>query len=207
MIGLTKPIQMFERDEDRMDIFIHALKTDWIDIYEYLNLANQDNKDIEPELREYMNAFSIIKRNLLDEVKTLTRFPNKPKLRTIFQDYQDALLSSGGIDYNDLLHYARKLLLKESWITDIYNAKYKYLCVDEAQDLNCLQYEFLKALCGYRVHGVMMVGDPNQVIYGFNGSSSDFLCEDFIQDFSAHGYTLEENYRSSHKVIKTANNL
>jgi len=207
MMRLPRQLQIFERDKDRMDVFIHAMRANWIDIYEYLNLTNRDGKDTEHKLREYMNAFSMIKRDLLDEEATRSRFPSIPKLWSIFQDYQDALLNSGGIDYDDLLIYARKLLLNQSWIGDIYSAKYKYLCVDEAQDLNFLQYQFLKALCGDRLIGIMMVGDPNQMIYGFNGSSSAYLCEDFVRDFSAHTYRLEKNYRSSLKVIKAANNL
>ncbi len=141
-----------------------------------------------------MNAFSVIKRELLVEEDTKIRFADKPGLWKIFQDYQYALLNSGGIDYDDILVYSRKLLLNQTWIADIYRAKYKHLCVDEAQDLNLLQYEFLRALCGKRISSVMMVGDPNQMIYGFNGSSSDYLCKHFVQDFSANRYRLTENY-------------
>jgi len=125
----------------------------------------------------------------------------------IFQDYQLALLDSGGIDFDDILVYSRRLLLSQSWIADIYRTMYKYVCVDEAQDLNLLQYEFLKSLCGDRIKDLMMVGDPHQMIYGFNGSSSAYLCKDFIRDFSARTYTLTKNYRSSQSIIKAANNL
>ncbi|MEX6281311.1 UvrD-helicase domain-containing protein [Providencia hangzhouensis] len=56
--------------------------------------------------------------------------------------------------------------------------------MDEAQDLNQAQYEFIKALCGDVIKSVLMVGDPNQMIYGFNGSSKDYLCTHFVDDFS-----------------------
>ncbi|MCY4001749.1 MAG: ATP-dependent helicase [Bacteroidetes bacterium] len=206
-IGLPKQLQIFERDKDRMDIFIHALQTNWIDMYEYLNLRKKDNKDVEYELREYMNAFSIIKRELMDKTEVQLHFADKPELWQIFQDYQLALLDSGGIDYDDLIVYALKLFQNEPWIVDIYRIMYKYICVDEAQDLNLLQYEFLKALCGDSIKSVMMVGDPNQMIYGFNGSSSTYLSKDFVRDFSARKFTLEQNYRSSQLIIHAANNL
>jgi DNA helicase-2/ATP-dependent DNA helicase PcrA len=79
--------------------------------------------------------------------------------------------------------------------------------VDEAQDLNKAQYEFIKALCGDQIKSVMMVGDPNQMIYGFNGSSHDYLCHRFVEDFSPKEFVLKENYRSSKAVIYLANKL
>ncbi len=207
VMGLPAELHIYEREKDRVDVFIQSLRDVWIDMDEYLGLKGIEKKDRERELREYMNAFSVIKRELLGEEETKIQFKNKPGLWRIFQDYQDALLDSGGIDYDDLLVYSRKLLLNQDWIANIYGVKYKHLCVDEAQDLNLLQYEFLKALCGNRITSVMMVGDPNQMIYGFNGSSSDHLCKHFVRDFSAKRYELNKNYRSSRLVIKAANNL
>tara|TARA_Y100000588_G_C14277872_1_gene935313 strand:- start:7173 stop:8432 length:1260 start_codon:yes stop_codon:yes gene_type:complete len=81
---------------------------------------------------------------------------------------------------------------------------YKHICVDEAQDLNKAQYELIKVLCGERVKSVLMVGDPNQMIYGFNGSK-DFFETDFITDFKPKTFNLRENYRSSKSVIQLAN--
>lgn len=207
VMGLPEELHIYERDKDRMDVFIQSLRDNWINMDEYLSLEEREEKDRERVLREYMNAFSVIKRELLGKEDTESQFTDKPGLWRIFQDYQYALLDSGGIDYDDILVYSRKLLLNQAWIADIYRAKYKHLCVDEAQDLNLLQYEFLRALCGNRITSVMMVGDPNQMIYGFNGSSSDYLCRHFVRDFSAERYELTKNYRSSKRVIKAANDL
>lgn len=206
-IGLPRELHVYERDKDRMEVFIQSLRDDWVNMDEYLNIDDEGKKDRERILREYMNTFSIIKRELLTEEDVEGRFPGEPGLWEIFQDYQNALLDSGGIDYDDILVYAHRLLLNHDWIADIYRARYKHLCVDEAQDLNLLQYEFIKALCGDSITSVMMVGDPDQMIYGFNGSSSDYLCKHFVRDFSAARYELKENYRSSRQVINAANKL
>ena len=207
MIGLPEELHIYERDKDRMDVFIQYLRDNWVNVDEYLSLGDEEKKDRERVLREYMNAFSVVKRELLEEGDIEVRFADKPNLWKIFQDYQRALLDSGGIDYDDILVYSHRLLLNQGWVADIYRAKYKHVCVDEAQDLNLLQYKFLRALCGDCITSVMMVGDPDQMIYGFNGSSSNYLCEHFVRDFSAKSHRLTENYRSSKLVITAADNL
>lgn len=206
-IGLPKELHIYERDKDRMEVFIQSLRDNWVNMDEYLKIDDEGGKNRERILREYMDTFSIIKRELLTEEDVGRRFPEEPSLWEVFQDYQNALLDSGGIDYDDILVYAHRLLLNHDWIANIYRAKYKHLCVDEAQDLNLLQYEFIKTLCGDSITSVMMVGDPDQMIYGFNGSSSDYLCEYFVRDFSALKHQLRQNYRSSKQVINTANKL
>lgn len=207
-IGLPKELHIYERDKDRMEVFVQSLRDDGVDIDEYLNIEDaKEQKSRERNLQKYMDGFSLIKRELLLEQDIEERFPDNPGLWKIFQDYQNALLNSGGIDYDDILVYAHRLLLDHDWIANIYRAKYKHLCVDEAQDLNLVQYEFIKAFCGETIKNVMMVGDPHQMIYGFNGSSSEYLCDHFVREFSAAQYELRENYRSTKQVIKAANKL
>lgn len=208
VIGLPGGLHIYERDKDRMEVFLQSLRDDWVDIDEYLEIDDAaDKRSRERVLQSYMEAFSRIKKEFLTEENIEERFPEKPDLWKMFQDYKTALLNSGGIDYDDLLVYGRELLLKHRWIAGIYGARYNHLCVDEAQDLNLAQYEFIKALCGDLTSSVMMVGDPNQMIYGFNGSSSVYLCEHFVRDFSPVRYELKENYRSTRKIIKAANKL
>ena len=62
-------------------------------------------------------------------------------------------------------------------------------------------------LCGDVIKSVLMVGDPNQMIYGFNGSSKDYLCTHFVEDFTPQKFELKENYRSTKAVIRAANKL
>jgi DNA helicase-2/ATP-dependent DNA helicase PcrA len=207
-IGLPKELHIYERDKDRMEVFIQSLRDDGIDIDKYLDIGDKkEQKNREKILQKYMEGFSLIKRELLLEDDIEEKFPDNPRIWKIYQDYQTALLNSGGIDYDDILVYAHKLLLNQEWIANIYRAKYKHLCVDEAQDLNTVQYEFIKAFCGDDIKSVMFVGDPHQMIYGFNGSSSKYLCEYFVGDFSATQHELKENYRSTKQIIKVANKL
>ena len=206
-VGLPSDLHIYDRDQDRMEVFLQSLRDEGVDIDTYLEGSNSgERKERKKILQNYMDIFSKIKRELLTEFDVSEQYPNG-NIWKVFQDYQSALLNSGGIDYDDILVYAHKILLTHDWVAKIYRSQYKHICVDEAQDLNRAQYEFIKALCGDAIQSVLMVGDPNQMIYGFNGSSKDFFCRDFIADFSPQVFELKENYRSSKAVIRAANKL
>ena len=207
-IGLPSNVQIFERDKDRMEVFLEALRADGVDIDEYLDVDDpKEKRSRERNLQNYMDGFSTIKRDMLTEEEATERYPENPDVWRVYSDYQNALLNSRGIDYDDILRYAHRILLTQEWVGDIYRAKYSHICVDEAQDLNRIQYEFVRALVGSDSTNVMMVGDPDQMIYGFNGSSSAFLCEHFIRDFHPKTFRLTKNYRSSRAVVRAANCL
>jgi len=206
-VGLPSELHIYDRDQDRMEVFLQSLRDDGVDIDEYLNISDsKELKSREKNLQSYMDIFSRIKRELLTEWDVANEYPDS-NIWKIFQDYQAALINSGGIDYDDILVCAYKILLTQEWVAKIYRSQYKHVCVDEAQDLNKAQYEFIKAFCGDSIKSVLMVGDPNQMIYGFNGSSKDYLCQFFVDDFSPQQYELKENYRSTKAVIRVANKL
>lgn len=208
-IGLPSELHIYERDQDRKTLFLQSLRDNGTDIDIFLNIADEREKtQREKIITQYMTQFSTVKRELLTEDEIRKKYDSHQiHFFKIYQAYQDALLESGGIDFDDILVYANRILLEQPWCAEIYRSKYKHLCVDEAQDLNRAQYEFVKSLCGDQIKSVLMVGDPNQMIYGFNGSSEEFLCTHFPKDFAASKHELKENYRSSKAVIRLANKL
>lgn len=207
-IGLPSELHIYERDQDRKTVFLQSLRENDIDIDDFLNVGDEKTrKDRERIVQNYLEQFSVIKRELLTEEEIKEQYASDESFWSIYMEYQGALVRSGGLDFDDILVYAHRILMEQAWCGQIYRAKYKHICVDEAQDLNKAQYEFIKALCGDEIKSVMMVGDPNQMIYGFNGSSADYLCTYFLKDFSANAFQLKENYRSSKTVIRLANKL
>lgn len=207
-IGLPSELHIYERDQDRKIIFLQSLREAGIDIDTFLNVTDEKTKkDREGIVQDRLKQFSIVKRELLNEQEIKDKYADNEKFWSIFQAYQSSLIESGGIDFDDILVYAHRILLEQPWCGDIYRAKYKHICVDEAQDLNKAQYEFIKALCGETIKSILMVGDPNQMIYGFNGSSHDYLCKKFLENFYPRQYVLRENFRSSRAVIQLANKL
>lgn len=206
-VGLPTDLHVYERDQDKMEIFMQSLREDGIDVDEYLNVVDsRELKNREKQLQKYLDVFAQIKREILTEFDILEEYPNK-NVWKIYEAYQDSMIRSGGIDYDDILIYAHRILITHDWIAKIYRAKYKHICVDEAQDLNKIQYEFIKAFCGDTLKSVFMVGDPNQMIYGFNGSSNRYLCDEFVRDFLPKKYDLKDNYRSTREVIQVVNKL
>jgi DNA helicase-2/ATP-dependent DNA helicase PcrA len=207
-IGLPADLQIYERDQDRKAVFLQSLRENGTDVDAFLNVSDERMKrDRERVIQNYLEQFSVVKRNLLTAEEATELYSSDESFWTIFKAYQDSLIQGGGMDFDDILVYAVRILLEQPWCAQVYRAKYKHVCVDEAQDLNKAQYEFIKAFCSDQIRSIMLVGDPNQMIYGFNGSTSEFLCQRFIADFSPSTFTLQENYRSSKRVIHLANKL
>jgi DNA helicase-2/ATP-dependent DNA helicase PcrA len=208
-IGLPSELHIYERDEDRKTIFIQSLRDSDINIDAFLDVSDKKTKkNREAKIHTRLEQFATVKRELLiDDLEISNKFAKNKKFLSVYRSYQKALIESGGIDFDDILVYAHQILSDQPWCGDIYRAKYKHICVDEAQDLNKAQYEFIKILCGERIKSVLMVGDHNQMIYGFNGSSHKYFLQSFRDDFEPTPYTLKENFRSSKAVIRLANKI
>jgi DNA helicase-2/ATP-dependent DNA helicase PcrA len=130
----------------------------------------------------------------------------EPLEQRIFDAYNGGLEASGAFDFDDLLLLSYRLLTDNEKIASFYRRLYRYVCIDEAQDLNEAQYAVINALCGSEFRNVMMVGDPNQSIYGFTTSSPKYM-GDFERDFRATKIALDENFRSSKVVVDIAHAL
>ncbi|MEG0034801.1 MAG: ATP-dependent helicase [Bacilli bacterium] len=127
--------------------------------------------------------------------------------KRLYFEYNQFLLEQNAIDFDDILFYAYIILIENPSIQNLYGSLYKYVCVDESQDLNYAQYELIKALCGNNIKNIMFVGDANQSIYGFNGSNSDLMTEEFVRDFNPQIFELNENFRSAKSIVNYANRL
>jgi DNA helicase-2/ATP-dependent DNA helicase PcrA len=117
------------------------------------------------------------------------------------------LLNQNAMDFDDTLIFVYRILTENPSVVKLYTSLYKYICVDEAQDLNFAQYEVIKALCGPAFKNIMLVGDEKQSVYGFNGSDSTLMSKTFVLDFCPTVYKLNENFRSAKTIVEFANNL
>ncbi len=134
-------------------------------------------------------------KNLLDE-------PEKDFEEILWQ-YQRVLAEKGLLDFDDLLLKAISLLSDEAF-NYRYRASIRYLIVDEYQDINPLQFRFLKVLSPA---SIFAVGDPDQSVYAFRGANvKNFL--DFEKDYpQAKRIVLDRNYRSQAFIVKASESV
>ncbi len=130
----------------------------------------------------------------------------KAKISEIYKLYEKKLKDSNALDFDDLIIKTLELFVLCPDILDFYQKKFKYIHVDEYQDTNEAQYQFIKALAGY-YRNICVVGDDDQSIYGWRGANIQNIL-DFEKDFhDAHVVKLEQNYRSSRIILEAANHV
>jgi len=198
-VGVTSAPQIFELFSDRRQVLAEAVAADPL-LNQELMLAS-DAKSRTRKLDQWLRAISNVKNHPI----TMSAIDD-PLEQRIFDAYNLGLAASGAHDFDDLLLLAYRLLTENEKIAAFYRRLYRHICIDEAQDLNEAQYAVVRALCGTELTNVMMVGDPNQSIYGFTTSSPKYM-QDFARDFRATKIQLDENFRSSSVVVDIAHAL
>lgn len=125
------------------------------------------------------------------------------KLHQIYQIYQARLAFQNMMDFDDLLFFTTRLLVENQDILEGYRELFKYILIDEYQDINSLQYKWFKLLAEGNSN-VCVVGDDDQSIYGWRGADVGIILS-FAKDFkNAKVIKLEQNYRSTGNIIKAA---
>ncbi|MDP8234419.1 MAG: ATP-dependent helicase [Candidatus Saelkia tenebricola] len=203
LIGLPKAPHIFEEESDRIKLIEQAIEQTPSYSNDY---KNQNKKEQQKFCYKVLSFISQVKRECMLEEELLNKNKNE-NFVMLFKTYQDILVSQNAIDFDDLLLLVYKLFIQNPETASLYRRTYQYICVDEAQDLNNAQYQVVLALTNGKHKNVMMVGDPNQSIFGFNGSSPDFMNKSFVEDFKPKIFELKENYRSSQAVLKAAEKL
>ncbi|OOF65708.1 DNA helicase II [Rodentibacter sp. Ppn85] len=123
----------------------------------------------------------------------------------IYQIYQDTSDRAGLVDFAELLIRAYELFEKIPLILQRYQQRFQHILVDEFQDTNKIQYQWIKILAG-QSGKVMVVGDDDQSIYGWRGAQVENI-QKFLKDFNAKTIRLEQNYRSTANILNSANEL
>jgi DNA helicase-2/ATP-dependent DNA helicase PcrA len=124
----------------------------------------------------------------------------------VYREYDRRLRESNGLDFDDLIANAIRLLDEDDDARTRYQTKFKYILVDEYQDVNYAQYRLVATLA--KEHGnITVVGDDDQSIYSWRGSDYRMILR-FEQDFTnTKVFKLEENYRSTQTILTAANEL
>jgi DNA helicase-2/ATP-dependent DNA helicase PcrA len=122
----------------------------------------------------------------------------------VYRQYERELHRMNAMDFDDLLFRAVDVLTMFQEVRDRYTSSFRHVLVDEYQDTNHAQYRWLKLLTSER-RNLMVVGDDAQSIYGFRNADIRNILE-FTDDYpDAHVVTLDQNYRSTQRILDAAN--
>src|SRR3989338_4840819 len=159
----------------------------------------------------YLSVISRAKDDLLDSQSYLINAqavndPSRLKAAQIYHRYQKKLSEAGALDFGDLILRTVELLNAKEEIRDYFQENFQYILVDEYQDTNHAQYVLVKTLAA-KHRNLCVVGDPDQSVYGWRGADIRNIME-FEKDFKdAFTVVLEENYRSTARILHAANEL
>tara|TARA_Y100001958_G_C21237639_1_gene564472 strand:+ start:679 stop:2811 length:2133 start_codon:yes stop_codon:yes gene_type:complete len=127
-------------------------------------------------------------------------------LKTVYHDYELVCERSSSVDFAELLLRVYELWSTQPRIKEDYLQRFRHILVDEFQDTNRLQYEWLKLLVGEKGN-LFVVGDDDQSIYSWRGAKVENM-QLFQRNFPDHEIVrLEQNYRSTSNILEAANSL
>jgi len=153
--------------------------------FEQTRIARMSDKSIPPISQEDLNILAVYKK------------------------HQELMQQREWMDHTDVLNAAYSILSNDKKLLSIYQRKFRQFFVDEFQDQNGVQSKLLELLAHEKNGGsgnVTVVGDANQAIFSWRGSSSSFL-NDFASEYNGVKKTISTNYRSTQNIIETANRL
>ena len=124
-------------------------------------------------------------------------------LAEVYSAYQAALSASYALDFDDLIFQAVRLLETSETVRNALHDRYRWISVDEYQDVNAAQVRFLRLLSDGGAN-VCVIGDPDQAIYGFRGADRNYFLS-FLSDYPGSAcLRLSENYRSTQTILDAA---
>jgi DNA helicase-2/ATP-dependent DNA helicase PcrA len=196
-IGLRPDFRIINQDSERKTL-LKAVLT---------NLRDAGEDVPAPNTNVLAPIEEIFKRGLrrADAAQAFADPTIGARLQPIYAAYLDRLIQENAADFGALLAFALQLLDTKPVVMQQLQAVFPHICVDEFQDTNVAQYELLRRLVGPATN-LFVVADDDQIIYAWNGASTDRL-RALQRDFGVTLLQLPENYRCPEEVVRVANAL
>jgi DNA helicase-2/ATP-dependent DNA helicase PcrA len=173
-----------------------------------LTITNRElMRDVAQEI-EWAKVSQVSPDDFINEVNARTFKPrtNAEHLASIYLNYELLKRQEVAIDFEDVLLLTAAMLEEEREVRERVQDQYRYLTVDEYQDISPVQQRLINVWLGNR-NDICVVGDPAQTIYSFAGATPVFL-QTFTQRFpDAEIIRLSTGYRSTPEIVRVANNL
>ena len=170
------------------------------------NIIEAEKWDI-PDLEEYISQFFSQLSLMNSELEQPNRFTPTgmpvEEFRKLYRAYEGYKERHEKLDFDDMLTQCYQLLCEDAAVRDYWQRKYKFILVDEFQDVNQAQFACLQILAE-RHQNLFVVGDDDQSIYAFRGARPDFLLHFPTLYPTAKKVTLNTNYRSTERIVNLA---
>ncbi|MCI6736511.1 MAG: ATP-dependent helicase [Intestinibacter sp.] len=171
-----------------------------------LKSLNVENGEDDELVGQVINEISYVKNELMDKADFESEVLTKDEFINAYNMYENYKEEIKKIDFDDMLIRTYHLLQNNPQALNMVRNVYKYILIDEFQDVNRVQFEVVKLIAEPN-NNIFVVGDEDQSIYGFRGARPDFLLQfkDYFKD--SKEVRLDINYRSKSEIIGTANRL
>lgn len=202
VIGYDRSFTIYDSDDQ---------KTLMREVCKHLQI---DTKQIKE--RTLLNIISSAKDELISpEEYTLRALGDysKTKYASVYKEYQKRLKANNALDFDDLIYKTVELFQSNKEALTYYQHRFRYIMVDEYQDTNTVQFKLIQLLAdgvnesGVKEHNLCVVGDDDQSIYKFRGANIYNILNFEKEYINATTIKLEENYRSTKRILNAANEV
>ena len=185
-------VEQIFQEEERRNILRNSIEAEKWDI---------------PDLEEYISQFFSQLSLMNSELEQPNRFTpvGMPveEFRKLYRAYEGYKERHEKLDFDDMLTQCYQLLREDAAVREYWQRKYKFILVDEFQDVNQAQFACLQILAE-KHQNLFVVGDDDQSIYAFRGARPDFLLHFPTLYPAAKKVTLNTNYRSTERIVNLA---
>lgn len=183
------------REEQRIQ-FVRGL-------LEHCDLEVEDEGEF---IASVLSEISMVKGELMDLDHYYAKNCSEDVFKQLFLGYEEQLRKRRLLDFDDMLVMCYQLFQERPDILSAWQNKYKYILIDEFQDINRIQYEIVRMLAEPE-NNLFIVGDDDQSIYRFRGAKPEIMLG-FERDYpDAPRLLLDQNYRSSRQIVEAAGNV
>lgn len=189
------------RRYEATEILSERQKTDYI--REIIGRYGISSNNISELSQNIINDIGNIKGNMLNAQEYEPSCCKKEDFIKVYNAYNLELKKDGKMDFDDILRECYLLLCENHTILEQWRELYKYILIDEFQDINRIQMNIIELLAS-PLNNIFVVGDDDQSIYGFRGARPEIMIE--FKDYypEAELIVLNVNYRSTQSIINVA---
>lgn len=173
------------------------------DIIHKMELEYEDEKEF---ISDIFSEISLVKGSRIDLSNYYSISCSDEVFREIYTEYDKRLRRANLIDFDDMLLICHRLLSEREDILRVWQNKFRYILIDEFQDINLVQYEIIRMLA-LPQNNLFIVGDDDQSIYRFRGAKPEIMLN-FPSDYpKCQKIVLNTNYRSTAQILKASSRL